>query len=166
MAGYCGGMLPIFFSVVGMFWLPRPEDKINRTLRDISECDAMISAYNFSSMANESSANLSHSDDSPFWHRFFWVAPVFTGPYCLITFSIVALPVCYLTHDERSFTVDSKLHVSLFQSSIWPRPMRKYFKIDNVHLQHSEQEKITIKKNDSAHLLLETSDEKKCSPNS
>ena len=65
----------------------------------------------------------------PFWHSIFWVSPLFTGAYCLLFFTIFAIPVCLFSHDTENYFVNEDYHVSLFQGKYWPKQMRTYFKI-------------------------------------
>ena len=42
LAGYVSGMIPIIVSLVGLFNFPRPDDRVNSTIRDVSECGSMF----------------------------------------------------------------------------------------------------------------------------
>ena len=48
LAGYVSAMLPIFISLVGIFKFPRPDDRNNETIRDITECSKMFEVTLFS----------------------------------------------------------------------------------------------------------------------
>ena len=58
LAGYVSAMLPIIISLVGIFIFPRPDDRNNETIRDISECLVMFEVI---LLAKKNAINLSIS---------------------------------------------------------------------------------------------------------
>ena len=42
LAGYISGMVPIIVTLIGLFHFPRPDDRINRTITDTSQCEMMF----------------------------------------------------------------------------------------------------------------------------
>ena len=74
--------------------------------------------------------NLPEEVGEEFWKNFFWVSGLFQGPYCFLGFLVFAIPISLLFGDKNR-KIDPKLHVELFQGSIWPEKMKNLFKISH-----------------------------------
>ena len=115
------------FRLFGMFSVPRPIDKINSTIRDTSNCTEVFPGFN-STFEESTNIDAPVSSDFPGYYGIFWISSLFTPFFCIVCFTIAAIPVSLFTKNS-SYKFNPDLHISLFQGRIWPNFIRDSFKL-------------------------------------